>query len=328
MLDPLSAATRGVTTLFISPDGELNRVPFAALPAPGSKQLLSEALQLRLLTTGRELLDLQNAPNGKSSQALVVANPAFDRTSVSVQTPAIAVSSQQRSADLGSQRWAPLPGTAKEGAAIAQLTGGRLLAGEQARAAAIQQQQQAPWLLHLATHAYFQPDLPESERNNDQQRSNASQGPTALSGENPLLRSGIALAGANQPDADPADDGYLTALEVARLNWKGTELVVISACESGKGDIQAGEGVYGLKRAIAVAGARSSLLSLWKVDDRATAAFMESFYSKLKAGTGRADALAATQQEFGRADRRLAAPLRVGRFSALRGLAASALVKR
>jgi len=131
----------------------------------------------------------------------------------------------------------------------------------------------------------------------------ASGGAAGLQGESPLLRSGIALAGANQAKAidstsDTADDGYLTALEVAQLDWKGTELVVISACESGTGDIQAGEGVYGLKRAIAVAGARSSLLSLWKVDDKATAAFMESFYLKLKAGQSRADALAATQKEF------------------------------
>ncbi|MEA5413636.1 CHAT domain-containing tetratricopeptide repeat protein [Synechococcus sp. BA-132 BA5] len=298
VLDPLSAATHGVDTLFISPDGELNRVPFAALPAPGSSQLLSEELQLRLLTTGRELLDLQNTSSVKTSPALVVANPAFDRKPITVQSPRLAISSQQRSGDLGSRRWAPLPGTATEGATIAQLTGGRLLAGEQASAASIQQQQQAPRLLHLATHAYFQPDLPAAERMEDQPLRSNVQEPTALGGENPLLRSGIVLAGANQPDADPADDGYLTALEVARLNWKGTELVVVSACESGKGDIQAGEGVYGLKRAIAVAGARSSLLSLWKVDDRATAAFMESFYSKLKAGVGRADALAATQQEF------------------------------
>jgi CHAT domain-containing protein len=123
---------------------------------------------------------------------------------------------------------------------------------------------------------------------------------TALKGESPLLRSGIALAGANQPSTNNStdDDGYLTALEIAQLDWKGTELVVISACESGKGDIQAGEGVYGLKRAIAVAGARSSLLSLWKVDDQATAAFMESFYTKLKAGQPRAQALALTQQQF------------------------------
>ncbi len=75
-------------------------------------------------------------------------------------------------------------------------------------------------------------------------------------------------------------------------------MVVVSGCESGKGDIQAGEGVYGLKIAIAVAGARSSLLSLWKVDDAATKAFMQSFYQRLKAGEGRADALAATQKEF------------------------------
>ena len=298
VLNPLTSATGGVNTLFISPDGELNRIPFAALPAPSSRQLLSEALQIRLLTTGRELLDLQNTSDVKTTQALVVANPAFDRTPVSIQSPPLSISSQQRSGDLASQRWAPLPGTATEGAAIAQLTSGRLLAGEQARATAIQQQQ-SPRLLHLATHAYFQPDLPEAKRKQDQpQRSNNNPSPMALSRENPLLRSGIVFAGANQPDADPADDGYLTALEVARLNWKGTELVVISACESGKGDIQAGEGVYGLKRAIAVAGARSSLLSLWKVDDRATAAFMESFYNKLKAGTGRADALAATQKEF------------------------------
>jgi len=291
VLNPLIPATRGANTLFISPDGELNRVPFAALPAPGSSQLLSEALQLRLLTTGRELLDLQNTSTVKTSQALVVANPAFDRKPVSVQSPSLSISNQQRSGDLGSRRWSPLPGTATEGAAIALLTGGRLLAGEQAKSATIQQQQ-SPRLLHLATHAYFQPDLPAAKR------SNSKPGPTALSGENPLLRSGIVFAGANQPDADPADDGYLTALEVARLNWKGTELVVISACDSGKGDIQAGEGVYGLKRAIAVAGARSSLLSLWAVDDLATAAFMESFYIKLKSGAGRAAALAATQKQF------------------------------
>ena len=94
------------------------------------------------------------------------------------------------------------------------------------------------------------------------------------------------------------DDGFLTALEVSQLDLNGTELVVISACESGLGDISYGEGVYGLRRAIAVAGARSSLLSLWKVGDEATAAFMTSFYTRLKTGMGRGDALSATQKEF------------------------------
>lgn len=173
-------------------------------------------------------------------------------------------------------------------------------ASMQATALAVQQQG-APKVLHLASHAYFQADQEKEKPNAEpllRLQSNASPLPKALQGENPLLRSGIVLAGANQPEANSKDDGYLTALEVANLDWQGTEMVVVSGCESGKGDIQAGEGVYGLKRAIAVAGARSSLLSLWKVDDAATAAFMQSFYQRLKAGEGRADALAATQKEF------------------------------
>tara|TARA_B100000212_G_scaffold269557_1_gene208929 strand:- start:2730 stop:3245 length:516 start_codon:yes stop_codon:yes gene_type:complete len=140
------------------------------------------------------------------------------------------------------------------------------------------QEKESPKVLHIASHAYY---LPDQEK-----------------GENPLLRSGIVLTGANQPESNPKDDGYLTALEISKLDWQETEMVVISGCESGKGDIKSGEGIYGLKRTIAVAGARSSLLSLWKVDDIATAAFMKSFYEKLKKGEGRANALAASPKEF------------------------------
>ena len=159
-------------------------------------------------------------------------------------------------------------------------------------------------MLHLATHAFYLPNQPEQQPSGDRtnlldpRRSSGVVQTSGLRGESPLLRSGIAMAGANQPKANPNDDGYLTALEVAQLDLEGTDLVVISACESGLGDIQTGEGVYGLKRAIAVAGARSSLLSLWKVDDYATKTFMESFYQRLKEGTGKAEALAETQKQF------------------------------
>ena len=157
-----------------------------------------------------------------------------------------------------------------------------------------------PKILHLATHAFYLPDQkkksnPIAEDNKDN-RGGVKIG--NFSGEDPLLRSGIALAGANKPKKHSSDDGYLTALEFARLDLEGTELVVISACQSGLGDIQRGEGVYGLKRAIVVAGSKSSLLSLWEVDDAATAAFMETFYKRLKAGEGKGDALAETQKEF------------------------------
>ena len=187
------------------------------------------------------------------------------------------INTQQRSGDFTTLSWNPLPGTSKEGKMIAKITNAELLMQDQATSIAVQQKI-SPKILHIASHAYFMPDKEGLE--------------------NPLLRSGIVLAGANQPDLNPNDDGYLLALEVAKLEWQGTEMAVISGCESGKGDIQSGEGVYGLKRAIAVAGARSSLLSLWKVNDNATAAFMESFYNKLRNKEGRADALKATQKEF------------------------------
>jgi CHAT domain-containing protein len=132
-----------------------------------------------------------------------------------------------------------------------------------------------------------------------------------------MLRSGLALAGANRsldrsrrsatgtaagPNAvirDPSpDDGHLTAAEATALQLAGTQLVVLSACETGLGDVRSGEGVYGLQRALIVAGARTTLLSLWKVDDSATQHFMARYYALLQQGLGRSDALAAVQREF------------------------------
>jgi CHAT domain-containing protein len=301
VMDPLAPAMAGVQTLFISPDGELNRVPFAALHAPGSRTLLGQAIQLRLLTTGRELLDLAQPPGKAQRNALVVANPAFGQLPRNAAAPA---QTQARSSDLQGPPFAPLPATEQEGQAISTLTRGQLLSGTHATAAAVQSAP-TPQILHIASHAFFRPDLPDKTPAAD-----GLMGKRPALAESPMLRSGIALAGANRnplpgiasssalSGEDSIDDGYLTALEVAQLNWKGTELVVISACESGTGETRAGEGVYGLRRAIAVAGARSSLLSLWKVSDEATAAFMEAYYRRLKAGEGRSAALAATQESF------------------------------
>ena len=280
VIEPLAKQLEGKEQIFISPDAELNRVPFAALKSPTTNQFLGEAKKIRLLTTGRELLDLANNSSKNNQKPLVIANPSFDLDSapVPISTPETSSDSQDRSGDLLSRTWKALPGTAIEGKTIAQITDANLLTQTQATALAIQEAN-TPKIFHIASHAYY---LPPEEKEI----------------ENPLLRSGIVLAGANNPEDNQQDDGYLTALEVTKLDLKGTQMVVISGCESGKGDIQSGEGVYGLKRAIAVAGARSSLLSLWKVDDAATAAFMESFYQRLKDGQGRADALLEIQKDF------------------------------
>ena len=301
VLRPLLPHLNGSRQWFLSPDGELNRVPFAALPAPQQPSTpLAAAVQLRLLTTGRELIRLQQ-PAASAGAAVVMANPSYDRHGgravAATQSDAAAALAQRRSADLASNRWLPLPGTEREGQQVASLLGTHLISGSGATTMALQQQQ-GPRVLHVATHGFFVADQESSP--SDPLRTIQEQAPQlrAFRGEEPLLRSGLVLAGANQPDLDPKDDGYLTASEALMLKLKGTELVVLSACSTAQGDIRTGEGVYGLQRALTVAGARSTLLSLWKVDDAATAEFMARFYRRLKAGEGRADALATVQQEF------------------------------
>ena len=122
--------------------------------------------------------------------------------------------------------------------------------------------------------------------------------------ENPLLRSGLALAGANRGPSGE-DDGVLTALEAAGLDLWGTRLVVLSACDTGVGDVKRGDGVYGLRRALVLAGAESQLISLWPVSDRSTRDLMVDYYQQLAQGEARGQALRRAQlrmvRDLGRA---------------------------
>jgi CHAT domain-containing protein/tetratricopeptide (TPR) repeat protein len=300
VLKPLMPALTGSSQWFLSPDAELNRVPFAALPAPQDpSKPLAQAIQLRLLTTGRELLRLQQ-PIKAATVPVVMANPAFERdgrASRSANLLASNAASQSRSADLAAKVWKPLPGSELEGRQVSAQLGTAPLTGVAASTRQLQQLK-SPRVLHIASHGFFVGDSDTKPSEPLAMLQDQTSLLRRFRGEDPQLRSGLVLAGANQPDADPTDDGYLTAAEAAALKLDGTELVVLSACSTGQGTIRTGEGVYGLQRALAVAGARSTLLSLWKVDDVATAEFMRRFYSRLKAGEPRSDAVAATQEEF------------------------------
>ena len=117
--------------------------------------------------------------------------------------------------------------------------------------------------------------------------------------ENPLLRSGLVLAGANLRRSN-GEDGVLTALEVTALDLWGTKLVVLSACETGVGTFSRGEGVYGLRRALVLAGADSQAASLWKVNDAVTQELMTAYYQRLAADEGRSDALREVQLTMAR----------------------------
>jgi CHAT domain-containing protein len=113
----------------------------------------------------------------------------------------------------------------------------------------------------------------------------------------PLLRAALVLAGAQAAPSGARDDGLATALEIAGMNLRGTQLVVLSACDTGRGEVRAGQGVFGLRRALVVAGAETVVSSLWRVDDDATRDLMSRHYAKLLKGDGRAEALRAASQE-------------------------------
>ncbi|MFN9659416.1 MAG: CHAT domain-containing protein [Cyanobacteriota bacterium] len=305
VLGPLQPHLSGMSVLFLSPDAELNRVPFAALPSPADPgRYLSEAFQLRILTTGRDLVRLQqpikNAGGQTAASNVLMADPDYGPISSTSSTPS-------------HPAWLPLPYTRAEAEQIKGLLNVRQpFLGKEATAALVLRSR-GPRMLHIATHGYFQPEAVNTEgprlkasRFADGSgfapaQLNQPNSQLQLENQEPLQRIYLALAGANIPAASAAsaaDDGRLTAAEATGMDLAGTELVTLSACDTARGEIRSGEGVYGLQRALTVAGARSTLLSLWRVSDERTAVFMSEFYKRIKAGQPRADALRDTQAFF------------------------------
>lgn len=277
---PFLGARRQV---FLSADGQLNLVPFAALH--DGQTALIDRYRFAYLTSGRDLLPRGVEVPAATSVALL-ADPAF--AAPPGGPTAGATSRRERGLIVG--KLAPLPGARQEVAAIHRLLpNAQVLLGAAASEPALLSLA-APGILHVATHGVFLADAPPVSAS--QRGFAASQVPPP----HPLLRSALLLAGAASlatQAAPPLDqpDGLLTALEVAGMDLWGTQLVVLSACDSGKGVIKTGQGVYGLRRALMVAGAQTLVTSLWRVDDRTTRDLMVYFYEALLAGEGRGEAL-------------------------------------
>jgi CHAT domain-containing protein len=293
VMQPILKQLGATRTIFISPDGALNLIPFAALLNENGHSLI-EDYHITYLTSGRDLLRLPLADEAKGA-ALVLANPDFDTTGDN-NTPTVAANGGgTRSTDpqCGPFTFGNLPGTAQEALAVAPLLGIQPVTRDHATESTLKQVHQ-PSILHIATHGFFCPDTPEEP----QIRQESDLGPDRLlpppRTENPLLRSGLALAGANHLKSG-TEDGLLTALEASGLDLWGTRLVVLSACETGVGEVRTGEGVYGLRRALVIAGAQTQVTSLWKVSDAATRDLMDDYYHRLKAGEGRSESLRQAQ---------------------------------
>lgn len=254
VFEPLRPALGPAKRLLLSPDSVLNLVPFAAL-MDSNGEYLAKQWELGYLTSGRDLLRMA-AESPASSAPVIVADPNYGRGN-------------------GALAFTRLEGTATEAKTVRsllQLDAKQVLTGDRATEASLRGLH-GPQILHVATHGFFIANR---------------QAPFE---DNQLLWSGLVLAGANKLRSGAADDGILTAAEVAQLDLLGTELVVLSACETGAGIIQIGEGVYGLRRALIMAGARSQVASLWKVADAATVELMVAYYERLLRSEGRGEAL-------------------------------------
>ncbi len=282
IMSPIRPFLGDAKHLLVSPDGELSLIPFEAL-VDEKNQFLIENYSFTYLTGGRDLLRMQTKRESKSN-LLVIANPSFGESEIITRVKPNSRRKKRQSItatrNLSDTFFAPLGGTLQEARAIQTLyPNAAFLTGAQATETALKKTN-APQILHLATHGFF---LENKDAN------------TKI--ENPLLRSGLALAGANRRKGEK-DDGILTALEASGLNLWGTKLVVLSACDTGLGEVKNGEGVYGLRRAFVLAGTESLVMSLWSVSDYVTQELMTNYYKNLKQGAGRGAALRQVKLEM------------------------------
>ena len=296
--DPVAARLAGARRVLVVPEGELNLVNFAALPADGDRFLAESGPEFHLLPGERDLLGEPRGPGGRGLLAL--GGVSFDASAEAAPAPAWRGPLASCEGFRG-MTFAALPATGRELERVAaQWTPAAgdvvRLSGAGATEAAVRDLAPGRRVVHLATHGFFVDPRCGSGRGGG--RGIGGLAPAANAGdsaaaspdgasagadaENPLRLSGLALAGANRRSAaaEGADDGILTAEELAALDLAGVEWVVLSACDTGVGSLGAGEGVFGLRRALRIAGARTVISSLWAVEDESALRWMESLYRR------------------------------------------------
>jgi CHAT domain-containing protein len=304
VFSPLLPALQGRTRLLLAPDGDLSRLAFEVLPSSPGRRLIDD-YHVSYLGAGRDVVRFATASTTAAPhEPIVVADPDFDLGRAAARAGDTAMETARHSRDFSreSMHFGRLPGTRVEGERIAAMLGVTPWLDTSALEARLKSCR-SPRILHLATHGFFLANQNAAgtggHRGLGAWSEAATAGPAAKLGvdlENPLLRSGLALAGANTwcrggTPPEGAEDGILTAEDVSGLDLGGTEMVVLSACETGLGEVRTGEGVFGLRRAFVLAGARTLVMSLWKVPDEQTQELMEDFYRRVLQGQPRAEAL-------------------------------------
>lgn len=315
---PIAERLGELEKIYLVPDGMLNILPFNAMVNDEESYLLS-ALDIHSISSSRDLIpsDIPVASGGY----MIMAGPDYDTDEVTGKSVLDALKGK-RSASANNQamrgmshgmrglNFSPLPGAEEEGRVIEEQTHAEgadssvvtHLIQQKAAQEELLRTMQPPEVLHIATHGFFlEPNEELKQRLSKLTRGADIQVPPP--GDNPLMRAGLAFAGLNANakmlgEIDTDNDGVLTALEALGLNLTGTRLAILSACETGLGEIHEGEGVYGLRRSFQEAGAGAVINSLWEVSDAGTQALMIGLYQRMLAGEDVHSALRNTQIEM------------------------------
>ena len=309
--DPVASWLDGATLVLVVPDGAMSLINFATLPLDDNRYLVETEMRVHVLSAERDLVAVgKTGPRGRG--ILLVGAPDFQEAGSLAADPSAAPADALASAQpvyrglssscgsFRSRTFEPLPGSLAETEEIAALwrsvpgspkTGGaavvdrasvlRLVGGE-ASEEAFKRMSPGRRVLHIATHGFFADDQCASgiDRPSEDWLPTARKSSPTL--ESPLLLSGLAFAGANRHETDghrEGEDGILTAEEIASLDLRGVEWALLSACDTGIGPSQNGEGVLGLRRTFRIAGAGTVVMSLWDVGDQPTRDWMRRLYS-------------------------------------------------
>ncbi len=308
---PLEASLKDIKTVYYAPSGKLNQVAFAAIPVD-STVLLSDKYNLHQVTSTRQVIKNVTATNKLQKIALFGGIQYELNNDQLAQIQNINTTTNYRSVFVSdstqrSNTFGYLKGTYDEVKGIAKELKQKglvdqLYTGTVASEAEFKKLSGTKTdIIHIATHGFYLP-VEETKREDfrlmgfDGERRNVVV-------NNPLLRAGLIMAGANRAwrgDSIPEnwEDGILTAHEISQINLTNTELVVLSACETGLGDDGGSEGVFGLQRAFKMAGVQTIIMSLWNVDDEATAIMMKNFYNYWLAGMNKHDAFRKAQNDI------------------------------
>jgi CHAT domain-containing protein len=319
LFQPIRHLINGYKHLIFAPDANLNLVPFQILPLDAtSTNLLMDEYTINYLGVGRDILRNQIQPQRLGDVPLVIADPDFDLVAGTTEDSATVTQKVTPTVDTTTQDLLSTPEVLLGGGKLSRATGTRFLGESVAKklknarlyldSSALEThltnniKNTCPSIMLIATHGLFIP-YSKQEANTLEEKPLSIERFSTAKIVNPMMRSGLALAGANTwlsggKIPNNAGKGFVLAQDIAGLDLWANELTVLSACDTARGDITIGEGVFGLRRAFAVAGTKTLVMSLWKVPDKVTALLMERFFDNLESKMQRAEALQNAQNHI------------------------------